>query len=245
MGQAALGMVDPMLEHDRSQGEGGGAIDLYLDFISPFAYLAWRRMPALARAHGRTLRPIPVLFAALLGHFGHLGPAEIAPKRVYIFKQVLRRAHERGLRLEPPPAHPFNPLLALRIAGDPSLGAELQGRVISALFDATWGGGPGVGDPATITQVLRRAGLDGAGLVAGASKPEAKARLRSATEAALRARVFGVPTMIVDGELFWGDDSIDDLDRFLRGEDPVTDAALARWQDLPRAADRRGRGSSS
>jgi len=234
-----------MQEQVSSQGEGGGAIDLYLDFISPFAYLAWQRMPALAEAHGRTLRPIPVLFAALLGHFGHLGPAEIAPKRVYIFKQVLRRAHERGLHIEPPPAHPFNPLLALRIAGDPSLGAELQAKVISALFDATWGGGPGIGDPATITRVLTRAGLDGAGLVAAASTSEAKARLRSSSEAALRAGVFGVPTMIVDGELFWGDDSIDDLGRFLRGEDPITTAALARWMDLPRAADRRGRGSAS
>ncbi len=230
-----------MSDHASAPTEDG-AIDLYIDFISPFAYLAWKRMPALAEAHGRRLRPVPILFAALLGHFGHLGPAEIAPKRVYIFKQVLRRAHERGLLIEPPPGHPFNPLLALRIAGDPSLGAELQRRVIDALFDATWGGGPGVGDPATITQVLKRAGLDGVGLVESGSQPEAKARLRSATEGAIKAGVFGVPTMIVDGELFWGDDSIDDLDRFLRGEDPVDDAALSRWKGLPRAADRRGRG---
>ena len=212
-------------------------IELYFDFISPFAYLAWRRLPALAAAHGRTLRPIPTLFAALLGHFGHLGPAEIAPKRVYIFKQVLRRAHERGLRVEPPPAHPFNPLLALRIAGEPREPA-LQRRIIDALFEATWGGGPGVGDPETVRAVLDRAGVDASAAVDAAGSDAAKARLRRDTEAAVAAGVFGVPTMIADGELFWGDDSIGDLDRFLRGEDPVEEAALARWRGLPRAAER-------
>ncbi|MEZ4380183.1 MAG: 2-hydroxychromene-2-carboxylate isomerase [Nannocystaceae bacterium] len=217
----------------------GAPIDLYFDFISPFAYLAWKRLPALAAAHGRELRPRPVLFAALLNHYGHLGPAEIAPKRAYIFKQVLRRGHERGLRITPPPAHPFNPLLGLRIAGAPQLGGDAQARAIDALFDATWGDGPGIADPTTVAAVLTRAGLDGPALVAAAGAPEAKAKLRVETEAALAAGVFGVPTMIADGELFWGDDSLDDLERFLRGEDPIDADALARWESLPAAAQRR------
>ncbi|MCA9658657.1 MAG: 2-hydroxychromene-2-carboxylate isomerase [Myxococcales bacterium] len=219
----------------------GAPIDLYFDFISPFAYLAWKRLPVLAEARGREVRPIPVLFAALLNHYGHLGPAEIAPKRAYIFKQVLRRGHERGLTITPPPAHPFKPLLGLRIAGDPSLDAGARARVIDALFDATWGDGPGITDPDTVAGLLDRAGVDGAALVAAAGAPAAKDRLRRATEDALAAGVFGVPTMIADGELFWGDDSLDDLDRFLRGEDPVDAAALARWEGLPAAADRRGK----
>lgn len=217
----------------------GAPIDLYFDFISPFAHLAWWRAPAIAARHGRTLRPRPVLFAALLGHYGHLGPAEIGPKRAYIFKQVLRRAAERGLTLRPPPAHPFNPLLALRIAGDPTLDAEAQRRVIGALFNATWGGGPGIDDPATVAGILDAVGVDGHALVAAAGEAPAKARLRAETEAAIAAGVFGVPTLIADGELFWGDDSLDDLDRFLAGDDPIDQAALAAWADLPAAAQRR------
>ncbi len=212
---------------------------LYFDFISPFAYLAWKRISAVAEARSRPLRPQPVLFAGLLGHYGQLGPAEIPPKRIYIFKQVLRRAHERALPLQPPPAHPFNPLLGLRLAGDPSLTPTDQLRLIDALFNATWGCGPGIEDPATVVSILNDAGFDGAARVAAAGSAEAKSRLRQATQAAIDLGVFGVPTMVADGELFWGDDSIDDLDRFLRGDDPVTEEALAPWRDLPQTAARR------
>ncbi len=217
-----------------------GPVVLYFDFISPFAYLAWKRMPALAEAHNRELRLQPVLFAGLLGHFGQLGPAEIPPKRVYIFKQVLRRAHERSLPLQPPPAHPFNPLLGLRLAGDPSLTATERRRLVDALFDATWGCGPGIDDPATTASILDNAGFDGTARVAAAGSTEAKSRLRQATQAAIKLGVFGVPTMVADSELFWGDDSIDDLDRFLRGDDPITAEALAPWENLPQSASRRG-----
>ncbi|MCA9634627.1 MAG: DsbA family protein, partial [Myxococcales bacterium] len=123
--------------------------------------------------------------------------------------------------------------------GDPSLDAGARGRVIDALFDATSGDGPGITDPDTVAGLLDRAGVDGAALVAAAGAPAAKDRLRRATEDALAAGVFGVPTMIADGELFWGDDSLDDLDRFLAGDDPIDQAALAAWADLPAAAQRR------
>ena len=91
-------------------------IRFLFDFISPFSYLAWQWIHEVAETHERPIEYQPVLFAALLNHFGHLGPAEIEPKRRYIFKQVARRAHALRLQLAPPPSHPFNPLLALRIA---------------------------------------------------------------------------------------------------------------------------------
>ena len=212
----------------------------YFDFISPFAYLAWKRIPALVETHNRQLQLQPVLFAGLLGHFGQLGPAEIPPKRVYIFKQVLRRAHERSLPLQPPPAHPFNPLLGLRLAGDPSLPAPAKRRLVDALFDATWGGGPGIDDPATVVSILDSAGLDGAARVAAANSTAAKSRLRQATQTAIELGVFGVPTIIADDELFWGDDSLDDVGHFLRGDDPITTETLAPWKNLPQSANRGG-----
>lgn len=207
-------------------------IDFYFDFISPYAYLAWEPVQALAAAHGRELALHPVLFAGLLEHWGQLGPAEIPPKRSYTFKQVYRRAAARGLDLSPPPAHPFNPLLALRLA---SLELDRERRIalIDCLFRATWAGGPGVAELELVAELLRAAGFDAQALLEAATTPENKRRLIAEGQRAIEAEVFGVPTMIAEGELFWGEDSLGDLDRFLRGEDPLEGSSYARWAALP------------
>src|SRR5947207_2147613 len=107
-------------------------LQFYFDFISPYAYLGWTQIHLLAGRHGSTVEPVPILFAALLNTYGHKGPAEIPPKRAYIFKNVLRLAHRLGVPLQPPPAHPFNPLLALRVASLPMEAGERR-RLIDAL----------------------------------------------------------------------------------------------------------------
>lgn len=207
-------------------------IELYFDFISPYAYLAWEPVQALAAAHGRALELRPVLFAGLLEHWGQLGPAEISPKRIYTFKQVSRRAAARGVPLSPPPAHPFNPLLALRLACV-ELDDPRRRELITCLFRATWAGGPGVTSREAVHTVLAAAGFDADALIAAATTPENKRKLIDNGQLAIRREVFGVPTMIADGELFWGDDSLGDLDAFLRGEDPLDREACARWLELP------------
>lgn len=214
------------------------ALPLYFDFISPYAYLAHKRLPALAERFGRAVEPRPVLFAAMLNAYGHKGPAEIAPKRLYMFKNVLRLARDAGLPLRPPPAHPFRPLLGLRLVGHPDLSVADRWTAIDALFDATWGGGPGIEAPETVADLLSARGLDGPALVAAAGTPEAKGRLRTNTEAALAAGVFGVPTVDVDGELFWGFDAFGHVERALAGEDDLDESAFSLWADLPSSASR-------
>lgn len=209
----------------------------YFDFISPYAYLGWIQIHALAARHGREVEPVPILFAALLNHHGHKGPAEIPPKRLYIFKNVMRLAHRLGVPLVPPPAHPFNPLLALRVASLP-LPAAARRSLIDALFAAAWGGGGGVADAAAVRRAVDAAGMDGAALLAEAETPAAKDRLRQQTDDALTHGLFGVPSVEVDGELFWGCDAFPDVEIFLRGEDPVLATDLARWASLPAAAHR-------
>jgi 2-hydroxychromene-2-carboxylate isomerase len=214
-------------------------IEFWFDFISPFGYLAWQRIHPIADAHGRSVVYRPTLFAALLNHWGQLGPAEIPPKRVFIFKQVLRRAHALGVPLVPPPRHPFNPLLGLRVASL-DLPPDRQRVLIDALYRATWAGGPGIDDPSAVEAVLREAGFADAGsMIAEASSPAIKQRLLDRGQQAIELGVFGVPTMIADGELFWGDDSFDHLDAFLRGEDPIDHELLGRWASLPVGASRR------
>ncbi len=208
------------------------------DYLSPYAYLAWTRMPALAARHGRVVEPVPVLLAGLLNALGSVGPAEIPPKRVYVFKHTYRIAHGFGVPLTPPPSHPFNPLLALRVTAAVE-DVEARGRLVSALFAAVWGGGKGVESPETVAIAIQAAGLDAPALLAAAGTPEVKDRVRRNTEEALAAGAFGVPTLLADGELFFGVDSLEHLEQFLRGEDPLSQVDLERWRDLPATASRR------
>ncbi|MFO0629538.1 MAG: 2-hydroxychromene-2-carboxylate isomerase [Polyangiales bacterium] len=219
----------------------GEPIRFYFDFISPYAYVAWKRVHALAAEHDREVVCVPILFAALLDAHGTRGPAEVPATRVYVFKDALRRAAMAGLPLVPPPAHPFNPRLALRVASL-DLDASTRRAVIDVLFDATWGGGPGVTDPATVASHLARVGVDGEAAVRAAASEAVKARVRAQTDEAIARGVFGVPTLLVDGELFWGYDAFPCAALRLRGEDPVDETLLARWRDLPAAARRPGAG---
>lgn len=214
-------------------------IEFWFDFISPYAYLAWQRIHAVAETHGRELVYRPVLFAGLLNHWGQLGPAEIPPKREFVFRQVSRRAAALAVPLQPPPSHPFNPLLGLRLASL-ELAPEPRRRLIDTLWRATWGGGPGIDDPRVVATLLDQAGFAAAeALITEAQSPAGKQRVLDNGAAALAAGVFGVPTMIVEGELFWGDDSFAELEQVLRGEDRLDRESLARWASLPASAERR------
>ena len=188
---------------------------------------------------GVELQTEPVLFAAMLDAYGNKGPAEIPPKRLYTFKHVLRLAADQGVPLRLPPAHPFNPLLGLRLA---SLDLPVQQRrgVIDVLFARVWSTGEGITDPDALAEGLSRAGHDGAGLVAAAGSSDTKQRLRTATDHAVERGLFGVPSFEVDGELFWGQDAYGHIERFLAGHDPVSADLVARWETLPAQARREG-----
>ena len=95
-------------------------VKFYFDVISPYAWLAWRPLVGIVARHNLNLQPVPVLFAGLLQANGQLGPAEIPRKRLWLIKDVMRRAASQGLKVSVPPTHPFNPLLALRVAGNGS-----------------------------------------------------------------------------------------------------------------------------
>jgi 2-hydroxychromene-2-carboxylate isomerase len=137
--------------------------------------------------------------------------------------------------LVPPPAHPFNPLLALRVCALPDLAPEARRALVDGLFAAVWGGGGGVTDPDAVEAIAARAGVPDA--VARAREPDHKQRFRGMVEQALHDGAWGVPTMIVDDELFWGLDSFGHLERFLAG-DPRAQIDPARFVALPASAQR-------
>ncbi len=216
-------------------------VQFHFDFLSPYAYLAWHALLDAQKVRGDFhLEVLPTLLAPLLQHGGQKGPAEIPDKRTYVFKDVVRGAAKVGVKLVPPPAHPFNPLLALRAvcAARP----DVQPTAVSALYAVAWGGkrygAAGLDDAAVTQAALDDAGLDGAGLIEAAGSFEVKAQLRANTESAIEQGVFGVPSMIVGRELFWGFDALSYLFDHLDGKDPAADLDLSAWRDLPATAQR-------
>ena len=116
----------------------------YFDFISPFAYLQWPRIRALSAQVTFDYRPI--LFAAVLDQHGQKGPAEIAGKRTFTYRFVQWRADRLGIPLRFPPAHPFNPLAALRLC----IAAGSTPAAITAIFDHIWRDGARADDAAAL-----------------------------------------------------------------------------------------------
>lgn len=215
-------------------------VPFWFDVISPNAYIAWTQIHALAERYARRVEPIPVLFAALLDHHGRLGPAEQPAQARWMAENCLRKAARLGVPFAAPHSHPFNPLLALRVASIERPDEERR-RLIDALFRATWVDAVPLFEPQALAAALDDAGFDGAAEVEAAAAPAAKRALRESTERALAEGVFGVPTMAVEGRLFWGYDDFAHLELALAGEDPLTEAALAPWAELRPSAERRRR----
>lgn len=202
----------------------------YFDFISPFAWLQWPRIRTLAAEREVSLRPI--LLAGLLDHCGQKGPAEIPGKREFTYRHVLWRARHAGRALRFPPAHPFNPLAALRlcIAAGGSIGAT------DAIFDWIWSQGRAGDNAQALAPVATSLGI--ADVEAAVADPAVKAALRENFNAAVSDGVFGVPTLVLDGKLFWGEDAHDFALACLQDPSLWDDAEMRRVAALPVGASR-------
>jgi 2-hydroxychromene-2-carboxylate isomerase len=200
-------------------------ITCYLDFISPYAYLAFELLPEALRDISYSLSYQPVLFGGLLKHHGQLGPAEIPAKRDWTYRQVLWLARSRGIDLQMPASHPFNPLplLRLALACSPEVEPAAPNRyVCETIFRHVWRGGAEATDPARL-QALS----DALAPSRDVKSDEVKAQLQRNTDEAITRGVFGVPAFEVDGRVFWGLDSLPMLRAYLLG-DPWFDGA--DWQ---------------
>ena len=172
----------------------------YFDVVSPYAYLALGEIEELGRTIPITHKP--VLLAGLLKHYGHLGPAEIPSKRIHTYRLCIFEAERRGIELRFPPVHPFNPLRALRVLC--ALGAEPG--AVRRVMDYVWREGHDPNEDGAWEELCRDLGID---------RPDrqgddaaAKAALRGNTEEAIAQGVFGVPTLVIGRELFWGVDAL-------------------------------------
>ena len=208
------------------------AADWYFDFISPFAFL---QLNALGPVRAQlALRPRPILFAALLDHYGHKGPAEIAQKRRFSYRFVQWQADRAGIALRFPPAHPFNPLAALRLA----IAGGNDWALVEAIFERIWTQGLPAEQAVDLADIAARFGI--ADVQAALADATVKSTLRSNTDDAIAAGIFGVPTVAIDGQFFWGQDATPMLLDYLKDGSIFSSESMQRIEALPAAVVRKG-----
>lgn len=204
----------------------------YFDFISPFAYLQFTQLDGLPADLEVTLKP--VLFSALLQHWGQKGPAEIPAKRRFVYRFFKWQADRRGVPFKMPPIHPFDPLPPLRLAVAAGAGRE----TVRLIFSHLYGEGRELVSGDAIAELGRKIGLDDA--AASLTDRRVKDALRANTEEAIAKGVFGVPTFMVADELFWGDDATAMLRDFLHDPQLFADSEMVRLSTMPMGRSRDG-----
>ncbi|SDR51508.1 2-hydroxychromene-2-carboxylate isomerase [Rhizobiales bacterium GAS191] len=202
----------------------------YFDVVSPFAYLALREVEDLSARVPIVFKP--VLLGALLNHWGQLGPAEIAPKRVHTYRTALWTARREGIQFRFPPAHPFNPLQLLRLL------TALDGRpgAVRQVFDLIWRDGRDPHAPETLQLLRERLAITDLDRLIETS--DAKTRLRRETDAAIAAGIFGVPTLRLGDQSFWGADAMPMAKAYLADPLLFADEETRRLDALPKGVER-------
>jgi 2-hydroxychromene-2-carboxylate isomerase len=204
--------------------------DWYFDFVSPFSYLQCEQLPELERII--RVRYRPVLFAGLLKAHGHKGPAEIPAKRRFTYQFVAWQAKRLGVPLKFPPVHPFNPLPLLRLA----IAAEADPVTVRRIFRFVWRDGR-LGDlPIEWAELMTE--LDLPGVADRIASAEVKDALRWNTDEAIARGVFGVPTLAIGEQLFWGADATAMVAEFVAQGCRFNDPEMARVAQLPVGVER-------
>lgn len=206
--------------------------DWYFDYISPFAYLQLHRFSELPA--GLEVNVKPLVFGALLQHHGQLGPAEIPSKRRFVYRFFRWQCERRGLPFNLP-SHPFHPLPMLRL----TIAAGSTRQAAETVFHGIYGEGRPPAEPETIRVLGERLGVSDP--EAAIQLPEVKQALWDNTNEAIDAGAFGVPTFVINGEVFWGDDALPMMLDYLDNPGLFETPEMQRISDMPMGVVRRRR----
>lgn len=196
-------------------GRGGSmkTVEFYYDLVSPYSYLAHGELTRICEEHGAELVLKPMLLGAVHNAAGIQAPIRIKAKARYQAKDIRRWAGHYGLPLDFPDPFPFRTLKTMRAAMFLKDRGKLEAFTREA-FALYWeeGGAPKgleeTDEDGPVSEAARRAGVDADEVLAGASAPEAKEDLKSATSEAVERGVFGAPAFFVGDEMFWGNDRL-------------------------------------
>jgi 2-hydroxychromene-2-carboxylate isomerase len=210
------------------------SFDFYFDYLSPFSYFAHKRLQNYRSEFSISYKPVAL--GSLLNQWGIKGPGEVQPKREFLLKQCLRYSVKHNIPFTTPKTHPFNSLYALRLSLKGVAGVHQQ-NVIDALWKAGWETRIDMGEPDELLRVLREAGLPADELYEKSFTREAKVEFKKNVQEAIDFGAFGVPTFVTNGELFWGNESLEDLFSFIDNKDTLDREKLTiLLASTPRAA---------
>ena len=193
-------------------------IDYYFTPQSPWTYLGHERFARIAREAGRAVRLLPADFGRVFAVSGGLPLGQRAPQRqAYRLVELQRFSEYLKLPLHVKPA--FFPVSSdaaarLLIAVDQHDGMDAAMQLGSAIFSAVWAHQRNIADDATLAGLLADGGLDAARL-AQSHSPAVQAQYDANTQQAIDHQIFGAPSYVLDGEIFWGQDRLDFLQRKL------------------------------
>ena len=193
-------------------------IELIFDFVSPNAYLIWQPLKALAEKHGATIEITPAFLGGMHKLTGNAPPfirdAEVKGKNEYAMLELGRFVKKHGLsKFKMNPHFPFNTITLLRmlVALEPAKRAEF----IELLLPPIWEDGLDVTDGETLGKILEDGGFDAVDLLAQTQDPAIKQALIDNTENAVAREAFGIPTMYIDGEMYFGKERLGQIDEQL------------------------------
>jgi 2-hydroxychromene-2-carboxylate isomerase len=193
-------------------------LHFYFDFISPYGYFASLRIDELAAQYGREVEWHPMLLGVSVMKVMGLKPLPDTPlKGPYTRNDVLRYAREHQIALK----HDFdapgmNPLTCGRaFAWARVHHPGVAKNFAKGMLNAYWAEGLDLSEPPSLADIAQAATISGADVVAAVQAPETSQLLRDEVDASLKAGVFGAPTVIVDGEMFWGVDKLAQIQKWL------------------------------
>ena len=192
------------------------AIDFYFDFSSSYTYVGLARIEVLAKRHDRDLNWKPISLGAIFKERGHAPPSTDTAKGRYIYLDVERCAEEHNLPYRWPTVFPFNSIPAARgFLYLQTLPGNVAVDYAHRVFNHAFADAGDVANLETLGDIARASGADAAEFAAAIQSAPIKGKLVELTAEASRGGVFGAPTLICDGEMFWGADRIDQMDRWL------------------------------
>lgn len=192
-------------------------IEFFFDFSSPYSYLASEQIDAVAARHGRTVDYRPVLLGAVFKASGGAPLTEqYGPKADYSKHDFARSARFAGVAYREPSRFPIATVAAARALLWLQQNVPEQARpFIHAVFRAYFVDDRDISDAAVVLDIARSTGIDADALAAGMQQPAIKDLLKQRVDQAIAFGIFGAPLIVVDGERFWGNDRLPQIERWL------------------------------
>jgi 2-hydroxychromene-2-carboxylate isomerase len=189
-------------------------VEFFYDFTSPTAYLAWARLPEIAKRTGATIAYRPMFLGGVMQATGNRPPGTLPQKGAWMAADLQRWSRRFNTPYKPNPHFPMMTLMVQRAAHGwidrPDFDAYL-----AAIFHAAWRDQKNIADKAVLTEVLTTAGFSPEEFFAAAENPSNKEKLKATTDEAVARGVFGAPTFFVGDEMHFGQDRLDFVEEAL------------------------------